>query len=217
MKIWRKILSVFFPERCPYCNKIIYHGELSCEDCSRGLIRHPIERDAVGGYRTISAVPYTEPYENGVWELKFRGAIQFAPQLAGVMAIAIKTGFAKENFDVITYVPLHKIRQKERGYNQSELLAKELSYLLELPLEDLLTKIKNNPPQHSTKASQRGDNVKNAYRIVDPKSVEGRKILLIDDIITTGNTLGECARMLRLSGADEIFCATFATVVAKTA
>ncbi len=133
------------------------------------------------------------------------------------MAEAIRIAYKSECFDVITYVPLHKIRQKERGYNQSELLARELSYLLELPLECLLVKTKNNPPQHTTDAKHRSENVKNVYKVKDEARIENRRILLIDDIITTGNTLGECARMLKLAKAEKVCCATFALAIAKTA
>ncbi len=214
-EIGRRILAVFFPERCPYCNTVIEFGKPSCEDCHRGLFRDPLKKAAIGGFPCVSAVPYIDPYAKGIKSLKFNNSTQFAPQLAEVMAKAIKIGYWNEEIDVITYIPLHPKRQRERGYNQSELLARELSYRLNLPLEALLVKIKHNPPQHE-KGTDRFENVKGVYKAVGSPRIEGKRILLIDDIITTGNTLGEGAKMLKLAGAEKLLCATFACVVPKT-
>lgn len=216
LRIWRRILAVLFPERCPYCNKVIEFEEASCEACAKGLFRDPLKKNTSGGYPCVSAVPYNEPYKNGIWGLKFSDSVQFAPQLARVMAKAIEKSYRVGEIDALTYIPLHPKRQKERGYNQSELLARELSYLLEIPLESLLVKTKNNPPQHETEAANRRENVKGVYEVKDKAYVTGKRILLIDDIITTGSTLGEAAKMLTLAGAEQVFCATFACVVPKT-
>ncbi len=216
LKIWRGILSVIFPERCPYCETIIEYGKISCEDCSKGLIRTPLKRQVYGDFPCICAVPYTEPYSKGIKDLKFNAMTQYAPLLAKVLAETVKSEYSVNNFHYITYVPLHSKRKKERGYNQSELLAKELSYLLEIPVIEALKKHKDNSPQHEQTAQKRRENVKGVYKAHNKDLFKNKNLLIIDDIVTTGNTLGECAKTLRDSGAGIISCAAFATVIAKT-
>lgn len=111
-------------------------------------------------------------------------------------------------FDLITFVPMHPIPLKKRGYNQSELLANELSKLMGIPCVSTLTKIKNTKPQHSLTAKKRRKNLKGAFRIVDKKNVSGRCVLIIDDVVTTGTTLGECAKTIQKGNPALICCAT---------
>lgn len=214
--LWRRILSITHPERCPYCNKVIRCGALGCEDCIDKIPHITYRRTAAGGYMTVSAAPYTEGFKKAVKDLKFKKRTQYRFQLAVPMAEVIADEFGSLSFDMISYVPLHPKKQKERGFNQSELLAKELSALLGIPLESTLIKTRNNEPQHTLRASKREKNVKGAYRVRDKKLINCKNILLVDDIITTGHTLGECARTLEKAGAESIRCATFATVVVKT-
>ncbi len=210
-----KVKNTFYPERCPYCTRVIPLGELCCDECAKQFTDITYHTYAKGGYLTVSAVPYTGIFAQGI--IRFKKEHQYAYQLARIMAEAIINEYRNETFDLITYVPLHPKKHEERGYNQSELLAQELSQLLSIPVEATLKKTRNNQPQHSLKnASEREKNVKGAYRLTSKTSAKGKNILLIDDIITTGNTLGECARVLCCGNAQNVLCATFAIAVAKT-
>ena len=106
-----------------------------------------------------------------------------------------------------------KNRLIERGYNQAELLAKECAKIMNMPYCDTLEKIRENREQHSIKASERAKNVKGVYSIIDKELVRDKKILIIDDIITTGNTLGECSGMLVKSGCNSVDCAVLCAVI----
>lgn len=210
-----KINNALLPERCPYCTKVIPLGNLYCEECEKefkGINYHTYAR---GGHLTVSAVPYTGIFSQGI--IRFKKEDQFSYQLARIMAETIAEEYKEEAFDVITFVPLHPKKQAERGYNQSELLSQELSNLLRIPTVPTLKKTRNNQPQHSLKkASEREKNVKGAYKLTEKTIAKDKRFLLIDDIITTGNTLGECARILYEGGAQSVLCATFAIAVTKT-
>lgn len=212
----RSALTVFYPQRCPCCEKVISKDKLFCDNCQKEYKGTIYQKYARGGYLSTSAVPYTGVFSKAILNFKFHNRKQYARQLATFIAEAVKRDFSHISFDFITFVPLHKKRFEDRGYNQSELLAKELSALLYIPMEDILIKTRNNQPQHTLKASKRGENVLNAYRVADKNRVKDKCILIIDDIITTGSTLGECAKILQNSGAKEVYCATFAITVVKT-
>ena len=116
-----------------------------------------------------------------------------------------------DGFDVLTWVPVSRLRKLRRGYDQGELLAKAVGKELGLAPVPTLKKIRNNRPQSRLKdPAARRANVLGAYRILENADVKGKCVLLLDDILTTGATAGECARMLRMAGAKEVHCAAVA-------
>ena len=116
-----------------------------------------------------------------------------------------------EGFDCLTWVPVSRLRKFRRGYDQVELLAKAVGRELGMTPVPLLKKVRHNRPQSGiTDSARRRANVLGAYREVDREAVSGKRILLLDDILTTGATAGECARVLLTCGAKEIHCAAVA-------
>ncbi|MBR4079181.1 MAG: ComF family protein, partial [Christensenellaceae bacterium] len=112
--------------------------------------------------------------------------------------------------DIITCVPLHPIRRRERGYNQSELIAKRLSELTSIPYSPLLIKIRNTPPQSTLKShAERLDNIHGAFQLKDDPDLSGKHILLADDVFTTGATAEECTALLKSAGAASVRVITF--------
>lgn len=113
--------------------------------------------------------------------------------------------------DIITWVPLSRKRLRKRGYDQARLLAEELSRISGVGCCRLLQKTRNNPAQSGTgSAEKRRANVSGVYRAADEDQVKGKSILLVDDIVTTGATLSECARVLISAGAREVKAVTVA-------
>lgn len=112
--------------------------------------------------------------------------------------------------DGVVYIPMTKAAEKERGYNQVELMAKEIHHLLKIPVYKPLVKIRTTKSQKSLTAAARSTNIKGAFSIVSEEDVKGKKLLLIDDLCTTGNTLSEAARVLKEAGASEVIAASFA-------
>ena len=117
-----------------------------------------------------------------------------------------------DSFEIIMSVPIHKKRYYKRGYNQSELLAKEITKNFGKInfRKDMLVKIKNNTAQSTLKKEERLSNVEGAYKVREEKTLENKSILLVDDIYTTGNTANECAKMLKLAKVKEIGILTIA-------
>ena len=116
-----------------------------------------------------------------------------------------------DGFDVLTWVPISSLRKFSRGYDQSQLLAQAVGRELGMTPVRTLKKIRNNPRQSRIKgAAQRRANVLGVYQIREREAVAGKRVLLLDDILTTGATAGECARMLLTAGAKEVHCAVVA-------
>ena len=212
-KLKNSVKDILFPVRCPYCETIIHKTEYACEDCKKKFPSPAIIRYAVGGYKCTSPFPYDGIFKKAVKNFKFGNKGGYAKQLAFPMVQSILESYQGVNFDLITCVPMHKKRLIERGYNQAELLARECAKIMNIPYFDTLEKFKENREQHSIKASERAKNVKGVYRIIDKELVTDKKILIIDDIITTGNTLGECAGILVKNGCNSVNCAVLCSVI----
>lgn len=212
-KLKNSVKDILFPVRCPYCETVIHKTEYACEDCKKKFPSPAIIRYAVGGYKCTSPFSYDGIFKKAVKRFKFGNKGGYAKQLAFPIVQSILESYQCVNFDLITCVPMHKKRLAQRGYNQAELLAKECANIMNIPYFDALEKFKENREQHSIKASERAKNVKGVYRITDKELVNGKNILIIDDIITTGNTLGECAKILMKQGCKSVDCAVLCSVI----
>jgi ComF family protein len=143
-----------------------------------------------------------------VHQFKFEGRMEWLPALVQLLETAY-VNWGTESPDVVVPVPLHPKRLRERGFNQSGLLAKEFSRRHGLPVSfDLLIRKKWTEPQTRLNRKERLENVKGAFGLRDASAVPGRRILLIDDVFTTGTTLSECARTLKKGGASEVYVLT---------
>ena len=151
-------------------------------------------------------------YIRPILRFKFKGYKNYSKFFAEVMAKGVTQKFGNIKFDCITYVPLRPERKRSRGYNQSECIASDISSIINVPCEELISKIKSNHIQHELDFSSRIENVKGVYAVKNERAVKGKTILLCDDIITTGSTLRECAKTLLESGAKEVYCCAIASV-----
>lgn len=212
-KLKNSVKDILFPVRCPYCETVIHKTEYACEDCKKRFPSPAIIKYAVGGYKCTSPFPYDGIFKKAVKIFKFGNKGGYAKQLAFPIVQSILESYQGVDFDLITCVPMHKKRLAQRGYNQAELLAKECAKIMNIPYCDTLEKYKENREQHSIKASERAKNVKGVYRIIDKELVRDKNILIIDDIITTGNTLGECAKILMKKGCRSAECAVLCSVI----
>ncbi len=211
-KIINAVYDCLFPVRCPYCGKVINKNDYACTDCKKLFPEKSIERYAVGGYKCVSPFPYSGIFSKAVKKFKFGNCGGYSKQLSFMVVQSILQTYNISEIDVVTCVPMHKKSLKKRGYNHSQLLAKECAQIMNIPYADLLKKTRENKAQHSIKANKRADNVKGVYEIISKDSVKNKNILLIDDIITTGNTLGECSRILTQHGCKAVNCAVLCSV-----
>ena len=222
-KIVSSILDAIFPNKCIACDRIIPKGESLCVFCLEGLEKTNFDtRCKVCGnpenscnckshvfHFTAATSPF---YNEGVaqkimYAFKFNRKIHFAKFIAERMAISVKNDFYGAYFDCVVYVPLNLKRELKRGYNQSRELAKELSMILNLPLvENALGCNEKRLPQYKADKKERFENVKGMF--YPNVSLRGRKVLLVDDIKTTGATLDECSKALFKAGAVDVYCVT---------
>jgi len=141
---------------------------------------------------------------------KFSGRRSYAPAYGRALAMKLQSK-SLDDFDILTWVPVAPLRRLKRGYDQVELLAKAVGNELSVTPVKTLRKNRNTPPQSRIQdAASRRANVLGAYRPFQPEAIRGKRILLLDDIITTGATASECARVLLTAGAREVHCAAVA-------
>lgn len=207
-KFFKYIIASVFPEHCPYCGQPVTVGTPACAECEQHFPETIRECFAKGGYPCAAPFSYDGVFAEAIKNYKFHGRKDYTEKLSEQIAKAVSRSFENVRFDYVTCVPMHKNQLKIRGYNQSQLLAKGVAKTLNIPYSDLIIKHKENEPQHSLTSNQKRDNVKGVYKAINIDRIKGNNILVIDDIITTGYTLGECCKVLQKAGAKKICCAT---------
>ena len=209
MSVLESLVSLLFPPRCAFCGKPGVRGV--CPACEKALpyCKTPLhERAEIGA--CLAPLKYEGIVRDALLRYKFHGGQSSSAGFGGILAQATAEHFGGQ-FDLVTYVPVSKKRKQERGYDQSYLLAREMCRLWDTRPETLLQKMKNNPAQSSlTSREERKKNVAGAYAAVNEEKIRGKRILLVDDILTTGATLREAAGVLRAAGAENVICATLA-------
>jgi ComF family protein len=158
-----------------------------------------------------SIFPYQSPLKEAITLFKYRGKLTLTQPLAQAMVEALP---ALPTLDAIISVPLHPQRLREREYNQSLLLANRLSHHTGIPLLlGSLLRIRATVPQTSLIRKERLINLRRAFSVPEPSQIQGKQILLVDDVFTTGTTLHECAKTLRRAGSGSVYGLTLARMV----
>ena len=212
MKLLDTILDLLFPPKCPFCGKVQETRGI-CPSCEKALPWIEGEQDLKslpGGSVCAAPLWYEDLARDGLLRFKFQGVSAAAEPLGALIAQCAAEHFSGE-FDVVTWVPVSRRRLRKRGYDQAQLLAAGACRLWGVKPERLLRKITNNPAQSGlTEAAARRANVLGVYEAIDVDKIRGRRVLLVDDICTTGSTLSECARTLRDAGAAGVVCVAVA-------
>ena len=218
MGLFYSLLQLLFPPKCVLCGRILEKGHLDlCPACRVDGPDCPQSRVKLPFLHSWTAVwNYEGPVRKSIHRFKFRGRRSYAKSYGRLLAMKLLQQHP-EGFDLLTWVPTGTLRKLRRGYDQVELLAKAVGQELNLKPEPLLKKIRNNRPQSGIRGdAQRRANVLGAYRAMEPETLRGKRILLLDDVITTGSTAGECARVLLTAGAEEIHFGAVASARHKT-
>ncbi len=200
------MLDLLFPRKCLLCGKILERSELDlCSQCRIDAPECPIAKQKLPYLDSWVAVWYYEDTaRESLLRYKFHGVRAYAPGYGRLLAMKLLEAHS-EDFDILTWIPISRRRKLKRGFDQVELLAKYVGKELGKTPQPTLKKIRHNRPQSGlVDRSQRQSNVLGAYRVLDPEAVSGKRILLLDDIITTGATAGEAARLLLTAGAKEV-------------
>lgn len=217
------LAAAFYPNRCAGCGKVIPLKVDWCDECIKDIhrISAPVctkcgknmkncccrSGQAFNWNAAFAPFYFEGSVRRAIHRFKFKNHPELSEMFAKEMCRAVKNNIHGKNIDLIACVPMTKKREEERGYNQSELLAKGLSKITGITFySDLLIKVRETEAQHSLSANKRAGNVFGAYAVTPEISVKDKTVLLCDDIKTTGETLAECCRMLRLAGVGEVFC-----------
>ncbi len=193
------------PLICARCGVVLKSGGAHCFHC-RGSKAEKYK------CKVIRATCNFNEFSRGlVYALKYQGADYVAPYMGSLMAHRFGMLTELAGVDLVIPVPLFKKRQKKRGYNQSELLARAFCANTQLPLEvAALVRVRDTGSQTKLGRAARVENMAGAFAVQNPVDVKGKTVLLIDDVATTGATLEACAQALRLAGAKRVLAYTFA-------
>lgn len=233
-----KIIKYVLPDRCLMCGKVIDSRNSICADCFEKITfitkpycprcGRPFISTFEADENTLcvdcltkkepfrlcrSAIVYDEFSKKLLLNFKFADHIENKKLFAKWLLLACKD-IVSAGVDMIIPVPLHYTRLLKRKYNQSAVLANELSFLTGVPAEySVLKKIKSTLPQAKCNGKKRKVNVRNAFSIVQSEKIKGKRVVLIDDIFTTGSTMKECAKVLLKAGALSVDALTVARVI----
>lgn len=221
-QVFETLLKVLYPSRCKICGEVIELDELYCEACKNPpVIKAPLCincgasksdctcRNHKMEYKQIVApYYYTDRIIVSVHRFKDAQMLFIGKTLASAMSECIRDNYCNIDFDFITFVPLRKFHERIRGFNQAQLLADLISEHISVPAVPLLSKIRYTGVQHHKNRQERAADVFGSYDVIDEYKykLDDKTILLIDDVKTTGSTLNECAKMLKIYGAKEVYC-----------
>lgn len=214
MSVVSRVLDLLFPPKCVFCRKLLSsHEQGWCRDCEKKI---PYYDDKISGdYFTFCVAPlvYRDDVREAIHRFKFSGLDCYAETFAPLVAESL--AYHGVQADVLTWAPVSRARRRERGYDQAEALCRSLSKLLLIPSRPFLTKTVDNKAQSSLDALQRKANVLGVYGTKNEDEFAGKRVLLVDDVITTGSTLSECSRVLLTAGALQVTCAAIACSVGE--
>ena len=216
-EIFESLLDFVYPPTCLLCETRLEEEAHLCAACWETLadslnprvqkgredFRHftgTIFFDAV-----VTCWEYTPSVETIIHRLKYERGRKLGLCIARAAGEALKAHFDGWGDDLLVPIPLHKIRKRERGFNQSAILCRGLTDFLSFPVcPDALVRQRNTPSQTALNAEERQENVRDAFRVRRPEVVAGRQIALVDDVVTTGATMNGCAEVLREAGAERV-------------
>ena len=212
MRLYYYLINLLFPPKCILCGKLLKNREQDlCRDCRADSPEYPQRKEKLQFLDSFTAVWYYEGnVRRSLLRYKFYNCRSFAHGYGRLLAMKVQQS-NPEGFDCLTWVPVSRLRKIRRGYDQVELLAKYVGRELGMTPVPLLKKVRHNRPQSGiSDAARRRGNVLGVYREENRELIAGSRILLLDDILTTGATAGECARVLLTCGAKEVHCAAIA-------
>lgn len=217
----RGIINLFFPPICPGCNQRINELQLGiCSECWEQMVPlSPLEIQAKQVPEHLEAVfpvfNFGPLIQNLIHALKYQGYKSLGIALGKYAGIQVRPLISIELHPVLIPIPLHPIKLRERGYNQSDYLAKGFAVSLDLPVrKDILKRIKNTVTQTQLTAEERRENMQNAFIIRKNANLSGvENVILIDDVLTTGSTMNSAAEVLKKAGIQNIWGLTVAAPI----
>ena len=214
MKLLDDLLDLLFPPKCPFCQSILETpADPVCPACQKSLpwlVGRAGERKVDFTQGCCSPLAYRGAVREAIHRYKFSGVRAYARPFGRLRAQCVQD--RREIIaDVVTWATLSRKRRRERGYDQGELLARAMAKRLGLPAVPALVKVRHTRPQSGLDSAEaRRANALGAYALLPGADAAGKRVLLADDVVTSGATLSECARTLLEAGAAEVWCVTLA-------
>ena len=212
MKLLHQISDFLFPPKCVLCQNILAKDETDlCRTCRTEISDHPKPKKQIQFLASWTVLWYYEGnIRKSLLRYKFSNKRSYAAAYGRLLAMKLQRDYP-DGFDILTWIPISPLRRLRRGYDQVELLCRAVAAELNMEATPTLNKTRNNPPQSGISGTaQRRANVLGVYRVTDPEAIRGKRVLLLDDIITTGATASEAARVLLTAGAADVTCAAVA-------
>lgn len=209
-----RILDIFFPAKCLLCQRVLSRDETDlCHNCRKDTEEYPKPKHKISFVAGWTAMwYYNGNVRHSLLLYKFYNRRSYGAVYGRLLAMMLSSKRLC-NYDILTWVPVSRRRRWLRGYDQVELIARSAGQELNTPAIAVLKKIKHTKPQSRLPDyAQRKANVMGVFSVPDPALIAGKRILLLDDIITTGATVSECARVLLTAGAKEVSCAAVAAL-----
>lgn len=206
---------------CKDCFKSLNFIQDGCIKCGKPIIYHSLEKIDICGCsycfnknfyfdKAISCIEYSDVSKPMILGFKYKNKTYMAKYISYIMKE--KLDLENIEFDYITFVPLHKKRMRKRGFNQSEKIAKELGKIIDIPILDCIYRKSNTNRLYNLNRKERKVELKNAFLVKENINyAKGKNILLIDDIFTTGSTVNEISKLLKLNNVNKIFVITLLT------
>lgn len=208
-----RLLDLLYPPKCVFCGRLLKDGEAGwCGACQGSLpwMGDAPEKACPPAARCVAPLWYRDEVRESFHRYKFEGRDFYAPEYGKLMAQCVRDKLGLD-FDLICWAPLSQKRLRKRGYDQAELLARVLGAELDKPVVPALRKARDTLEQSSLEdEAARARNAAGAYELADPAAAAGKRVLLVDDIVTSGSTLSNCAQILLDAGANEVWAAVFA-------
>lgn len=223
--VFRYLRHMVLPERCPFCGQVMEFGRHCCKDCESQAEYFPLDicalclqrdcrcslqREGMG--RAAAAFAYEGLPKEAVQAMKFRDRKSYGEHLAWHLAQRIQANPLLPQAQGIAFMPMSRRKKRKRGYNQAEVLARHLSRYLGLPLYPVLVTLRETKTQHELSAAARKHNLDGAYGAVNQQLIQGKTLILVDDVITTGSSMGEAGKVLLQAGAAEVIPAAVCRV-----
>jgi ComF family protein len=230
----RALASLLYPPLCTICSASVPREEYLCDECDNNVLRivapfcarcsEPFAGQISGPFNCANCAHRRLHFEAAVAAYRSRGLVRRIIldfkygrkiYLRHLVARWLHAALADERlvgreFDVVVPVPLHPARERERGFNQAALIAEPLSAHISVPARPLLERVRYTTTQTAFDRAERMENLRDAFRLRKNANVRGLRVLLVDDVLTTGSTLSECARILKHAGARTVYAATAA-------
>jgi len=214
-KLLKDLLDFVYPPYCILCEADLEQdNKLVCEQCWELLEASPTRETYISKQRILALYPYTNDVRTIIHNLKYLNKTHLAVNLGSSIGKIIKEDKSIRNWDLLIPIPLHKVKQRSRGFNQSELIVNAIAEVCSIKKDNkILTRHRYTKNQAALPMKERAANVRGAFSVIDNLKIEGKKIILVDDVITTGSTMLECMKVLKEAGAKEVAALSAALVV----